>query len=124
MAYAETAEDYAAILSRVREEYSEKAHTYLCKLEPARFARFAVTVPRYGHESSNTVESVNGQLCAEREKPIHKLLEGIWDRQMEKITKHIEATRQHATDAPFPFVPRAVTFLADAQEASLNHSGG
>ena len=37
---------------------------------------------------------------------------------MEKITKHVEATRQHATDAPFPFVPRAVTFLADAQKAS------
>ena len=121
MAYAETADAYDKVLSLVREECDEKAYTYLSKLEPKRFARFAVPVPRYGHESSNTVESVNGQLCDQREKPILKLLEGIWDRQMQQRARYTEAARQHAATSTFPLTARAVSFLADEQENSQTY---
>ena len=118
MAYADTAASYFDILRLVKEECDEKAHSYLTKLDPERFARFAVPVARYGHESSNTVESMNGQLCEQREKPILKLLEGIWDRQMQQKSRHSETALQLAATSAFPFTPRAITFLTQEQEKS------
>ena len=111
--YAETANDYTAILVGIQEDHSDKAHAYLSEFNPVRFARFAIKVSRYGHESSNTV---NGQLCDQRENPTLKLLEEIWDRQM-----YIIAARQHVANAPYLFVPRAVSFLLDAQQASWSY---
>ena len=64
------------VLRLIKEECDEKAQTYLAKLDPKRFARFAVPVARYGHESGHTVYSVNGQLCEQRAKPILKAVGG------------------------------------------------
>lgn len=121
MAYADTGDQYISILRSVRDDFNEKAHEYLGKLPPNRFARFAVPVSRFGHESSNTVESVNGQLREQREKPILKLLEGIWDRQIQHCVKYELTARQHAETSRFPFTPRACAFLADEQEASCTY---
>ena len=47
---------------------------------------------RYGHDTSNIVESVNKILKLEREQPIVELLDSIWHRVMQHRANRLATT--------------------------------
>ena len=118
-AYAETGDHYMNILQSTHDDFIEKAHEYLCKLQPSRFARFAVPVSRFGHKSSNIVQSVNGQLGEQWEgSPSSSFLRGS---EIFKLSTTSSTTRPPASMARHPLFhlsPEHSLFLADEQKVS------
>lgn len=115
MAYADS---WSAFNCAIQQTQTPKVFGYVNSLPADRYACLAVKTSRYGHESSNTVETMNGQLVELRERPIIELLEGIWDKQM----KHFERRHQEAllwpSQSRFPFTPQAIKWFAVQQQAS------
>ena len=118
-AYAETGDQYMNILQSTHGDFSEKSHEYLCKLQPSRFARFAAPVSRFGHKSSNIVESVIGQLGEQREgSPSSSFWRGS---EIVKLSTTSSTTRPPASMPRHPLLylsPEHSLFLADEQKVS------
>jgi hypothetical protein len=82
VARARTDVAYFAALEKLR-EVKPAAAEYLENASPETWAEALFRGRRYGHDTSNIVESVNQTLKLERELPIVKLLDAIWHRLME-----------------------------------------
>jgi hypothetical protein len=79
---ADSPQQYSSAVARLRKEHGEEVYQYITSASMAkeRFVKYYVVESghsRYGKTISNTVESMNGQLKEEREKPILGLLEAV-----------------------------------------------
>jgi hypothetical protein len=74
---------YEGALEKLRSLKPEAA-TYLEAASPENWVEVLFRGWRYGHDTSNIVESQNGVLKLDRELPIVPLLDAIWHRVMEK----------------------------------------
>lgn len=82
VAKAKIALAYQDSLQALREvpDQGLAAATYLEAAEPETRATALCRGRRYGHETSNCVESVNKVICHERELPIVELLDAVWQK--------------------------------------------
>ena len=76
VARARTEERYIAVLQKLRET-KEAAAIYLENAHPETWVEARFPGRRYGHDTSNIVESVNKTLKLDRELPIIELLDSI-----------------------------------------------
>jgi transposase-like protein len=90
VARARTEARYIATLQKLR-EIKEAAATYLEQALPETWAEAWFLGRRYGHDTSNIVESVNKTLKLERELPIVELLDSIWHRVMQHRANRLAA---------------------------------
>ena len=67
------------MLQKLRER-KEAAAKYLENAHPHTWAEARFSGRRYGHDTSNIVESVNKTLKLDQELPILELLDTIWHR--------------------------------------------
>ena len=74
-------EAFEAGIHALRIEKPEAA-AWLLNVEPAKWARCAFPGRRWGHDTSNIVESMNGALKEHRTRPILDLLDAIWHKVM------------------------------------------
>lgn len=119
VARAATPDQYEIALEKVRQQKPEAA-TYLRAIEPAFWVEAFCHAKRYGHDTSNLVESQNNGLKGDRELSILELLDSLWHRVMEKRASRRQAALQ-ATDTArlaTPFVEKAL--LEAKQLASSN----
>jgi hypothetical protein len=69
------------------------AAEWLRRLEEEKWAFAYFPLPRFGHDTSNVVESVNKVLKEDRELPIIALLDALWHRVMDQAAeRHADAT--------------------------------
>lgn len=66
-----------------------EAATYLAAQDPSKWVEFLFRGRRYGHDTSNIVESLNQVLRFDRELPIVELLDALWHRVMEKRAERL-----------------------------------
>src|ERR1700722_13997441 len=90
VARARTEAQYIAALQKLR-EIKEAAATYLEQALPKTWAEAWFPSRRYGHNTSNIVESVNKTLKLERELPIVELLDSIWHQVMQHRANRLAA---------------------------------
>jgi transposase-like protein len=91
IARARTEEQYIAMLQKLRER-KEAAAKYLENAHPHTWAEARFSGRRYGHDTSNIVESVNKTLKLDRELPILELLDTIWHRVMQHRADRLTVT--------------------------------
>jgi transposase-like protein len=82
VARARTEAQYIAALQKLRKT-KEAAAIYLENAHPETWAEARFPGRRYGHDTSNIVESVNKTLKLDRELPMIELLDSIWHRVMQ-----------------------------------------
>jgi transposase-like protein len=90
IAHARTEAQYVAAMQKLQET-KEAAATYLKQAHPETWAEAYFPGHRYGHDTSNIVESVNKTLKVERELPIVELLNSIWHRVMQHRANRLTA---------------------------------
>jgi hypothetical protein len=79
-------------------EVKKDAETYLRNVDPRLWMESHFPGRRYGHDTSNIVESLNKTLKLDRELNIVELLDNIWHRAMEqRSTRLAEAQESIAT---------------------------
>jgi hypothetical protein len=54
------------------------------EVQPELWAKAHFVGSRFGHDTSNVVESVNRNLKLDRELPIVQLLDSLWNRVMDQ----------------------------------------
>lgn len=91
-ARAKTESAFRNVLEKIGEKKEECAE-YLRAIPPDRWAAWAFPYPRYGHDTSNIIESVNAQWLPARDLPAFRLLVDIWTTMMTKIWTR--KSRQH-----------------------------
>jgi hypothetical protein len=99
-AYDRTKGDFDTAIDALLKE-STPAASYLLSIPAETWACHAFPVPRYGHITSNIVESLNGTWKHLRHLPPLRLLSGIWSSVMEtfcerreRVQNSIELTNQ------------------------------
>lgn len=90
VACARSEDDYHVALDKLREK-SEEAVTWIQAQEPEKWVEALFIGRRYGHDTSNVVESQNAVLKLDRELPVVVLLDSIWHRVMEKRAERLTA---------------------------------
>lgn len=90
VARAHSEHAYLAALEKLREK-SEEAAAWVTTQEPEKWVAALFPGRRYGHDTSNAVESQNAVLKLDRELPIIVLLDAIWHRVMEKRAGRLAA---------------------------------
>lgn len=76
------------------EEAKPEAAAWLRATDVAKWTEAYFVGRRYGHDTSNIVESVNKALIEDRELPILQLLDALWHRVMdERATRLTTATK-------------------------------
>ena len=98
--YARTKGDFDTAIDALLKE-SRPAASYLLSIPVETWACHAFPVPRYGHITSNIIESLNGTWKHLRHLPPLRLLSGIWSSVMEtfcerreRVQNSIELTNQ------------------------------
>ena len=71
-------------------EIKPAAEQYLCNIDPRLWAKAHIPGSRYGHDTSNIVESLNNSLKLDRELSIVELLNAIWQRVMNQRFEHYQ----------------------------------
>ena len=77
--------EFTSILKEIENIRSDVA-TYLSKIPPTTWAKWAIPVSQYDHLTSNIVESVNSSWMKIQEMPILEALHAIWYVMMEKFS--------------------------------------
>ena len=96
IARARTEGQYNTAMQKLRETKAAAA-TYLENAHPESWAEAWFPGRRYGHDTSNIVESVNKTLKLDRELPITTLLDSIWHRVMQhRATRLAAAIKEEA----------------------------
>jgi hypothetical protein len=62
---------------------NQNAATYIEKIPATQWAVSYFPAPRYGHLTSNIIESVNSRFLEERDLPILDLLDTLWAKEMD-----------------------------------------
>jgi hypothetical protein len=84
MVYAHSKQDYDIALQALK-THNRHAAIYAQKIRPELYAAYAFPVPRFGHNTSNIVESLNGSWKDIRSMtPLHMLC-SIWSKVMETV---------------------------------------
>jgi hypothetical protein len=84
MVYARTKQEYDIALQALK-AHNHHAGIYAQKINPELYAAYAFPVPRFGHNTSNIVESLNGSWKDIRNMtPLHMLC-SIWSTVMETV---------------------------------------
>jgi hypothetical protein len=84
MVYARSKQDYDIALQALK-AHNRHAGIYAQKIKPDLYAVYAFPVPRFGHNTSNIVESLNGSWKDIRSMtPLHMLC-SIWSKVMETV---------------------------------------
>jgi hypothetical protein len=88
----------------------KKAEEYLCNVDSRLWAESHFPGRRYGHDTSNIIESLNNVFKLDRELNIIELLDTIWHRTMElRSQRYTEALQAIATGVQYTsFVTTAV----------------
>ena len=97
VARARTLDAYHAVLQKLR-DVKVSAAEYLVAAAPETWAEALFRGRRYGHGTSNIVESVNRTLKLDRELPIVELLDAIWHRVMEHRADRLAAAIKQEKD--------------------------
>lgn len=84
LAYAQTENAYDAALVKLR-DVKEDAADYVQQIPQNRWVTSAFPLPRYGHLTSNIIESVNAEWLGLRNLPVIPLLNQIWLIMMAKF---------------------------------------
>ena len=63
-------------------QVNENAYTYVLGLDKTKWAAPFIPGTRYGHTTSNIVESVNSTFVDERKQSCIELLDGIWNKTL------------------------------------------
>ena len=92
IARATTVEEFEHAMLQLRET-KPAGEAYLRKIDPALWAQAHFTGKRYGHDTSNIVESVNNTLKLDRELSVIELLNSIWHRVMGQRFERLEIAR-------------------------------
>jgi MULE transposase domain/SWIM zinc finger len=95
MAYARTRAQYEDALAILIQE-NIKAANYVAKIPPNQYATYAFPRPRYGHLTSNPVESLNGTWLKVRSLQPLRMLVTIWSLVMEQFSER--STRKLVLD--------------------------
>ena len=95
IAYATTKKLYEEAMNRLAALRTDAAD-YLCAILSVRWTTHAFPQKRYGHLTSNIVESVNAQWLSARDLPASQLLNHIWQIMMAKFYER-EHRRQKTT---------------------------
>ena len=108
-ARARTPAAFEAALVKIG-EVKKKAEEYLRNVDPQLWAESHFPSRRYGHDTSNIVESLNNILKLDRELNIIELLDTIWHRTMElRSQRYTEALQAITTGVQYTsFVTTAV----------------
>ena len=73
---------FKALIQELR-QINELAAQYLLDAQPKLWAKSHFVRTRFGHNTSNVVESINRVLKLDRELPILQLLDALWNRIMD-----------------------------------------
>jgi hypothetical protein len=85
-------------------ELNTEAEQYLQHAQPELWAKAHFIGTRFGHDTSNVVESVNKTLLLDRELPIVKLLDSLWNRVMDQRFQRLEkAANAHKAEQWTPW---------------------
>ena len=84
IAYVSTRRVFLEALKKLQEVNVEAAQ-YFKKIPACFWATYAFSYPRYGHLTSNVVESINAQWLDARDLPIFHLLTQLWLKSMSKF---------------------------------------
>jgi hypothetical protein len=90
VARAKTGDAYERALSKMA-EVKPSAAQWCRDHHPERWVEALFVGRRYGHDTSNIVESLNGGLKLERELPTIELLDSLWHRAMEQRSERLAA---------------------------------
>lgn len=84
----------------------EDAADYLDRIPRNRWMTFAFPLPRYGHLTSNIIESVNAQWLDIRSLPALQLLSQLWTTMMVKFYEryHRQQKTSRLTDYAYKFL--------------------
>jgi hypothetical protein len=89
IARAPTVQKFDAAIEKLRAANNDAAN-YLILSDPCLWAVAHFVGTRFGHLTSNIVESVNKGLKLDRELPIVQLLDALWNRVMDTRFKRLE----------------------------------
>ena len=91
VARAPSVESFEAAMMKIQ-EVKQTAEVYLRNVDPTLWAKAYFPGKRYGHDTSNIVESVNSTLKLDRELSIVELLNAIWHKVMsQRFDRYQEA---------------------------------
>lgn len=83
------------------EELQPAAAEYVTALPRNLSATAFFTGARYGHCTSNIVEAANALFLEERELPVLKMLQGIWEKEMDRRSTRQDKVLQLSQTMPF-----------------------
>jgi hypothetical protein len=101
IAHARTEEAFHAAFQEL-EQRKPPAARYLAEIQRAHYATAFFPSPgrRYGHLTSNIVESANALFLDERELPVLDMLDGIWRKEMHRRTSRLQRAIKEARQQP------------------------
>jgi hypothetical protein len=80
---------FEALINKLR-EINSLAAQYLLNAQPELWAKAYFVRTRFGHNTSNVVESINKVLKLDRELPILQLLDSLWNRIIDQRFQRLE----------------------------------
>lgn len=113
-ARARTTSSFEAALGKIG-EVKKDAETYLRNSDPQLWAEAHFPGRRYGHDTSNIVESLNNTLKLDRELNIIDLLDNIWHRVMEQRSERL-AEAQKCIEAGAQYTPFVTTVVQEGRK--------
>jgi hypothetical protein len=103
IARANSVARFDAIMEELR-VVNPLAAQYLLNAQPEMWARAHFQGTRFGHDTSNVVESINKVLLIDRELPIVLLLNSLWNRIMDQRFKRLDlAINAHTAEKWTPW---------------------
>lgn len=114
IARARTPQDFEYMMAKL-EEAKPEAATWLRATDVAKWAEAYFVGRRYGHDTSNIVESVNKALVEERELPILQLLDTIWHRVMDERATRLTIATKAIIDG-FTYTPFCAGLVMESRQ--------
>ena len=110
IAYAKIKTEFDLAIMHMQ-ELRKDAGDYLTSIPQERWTAFGFPLPRYGHMTSNIVESVNAQWLVARRLPPLQLLNHLWTTMMAKfyIRYHSTFRTPRITNACYQYLQQQIT---------------
>ena len=108
--YAKNEADWNSAVRKMREVGGQEVIDYIEKLDKSKFCAWKLPGPRYGHTSSDIVESQNSHIRELREMGIMELLDALWTRSSRKrqVTYEKSIKWQEQQDRYTPFACKKI----------------
>lgn len=114
--FTTTQSSYNIGLEKVR-AVNMRAANYIEKMDSGLWATPFLRAKRYGHTTSNIVESVNGHLVAGRQLPVLDFLHTIWNKTMNTRYKRY---KNGMTNTIYPFGSVITQYASKLLKSSLD----